>query len=307
MIIKSEVNDKGIHILYVKKEYDDDKMEKRLNTFVKQYHIKNIIHENTDVYTEEGKLLLRFRKNILPKKNIDDFYDNIIGFAKNTTSNRGSTSGSKTKNVGENPKIMTNIFGYFDKWSPSQKLLFRENNFKPMTSVRETRFNMDSPDKYEKTLPLIRDIDRLYKKLTPKNYRAQRSKADMTYFKIQDTSFTTITTNINFQTTIHTDKGDDADGFGNLTVIERGEYSGGETCFPQYGIGVDVRTGDILFMDVHQPHANLKIKKHTKDTIRLSIVCYLRKNIWELTKNKSRDFYEEHCKQLKELRESVAQ
>jgi hypothetical protein len=80
-----------------------------------------------------------------------------------------------------------------------------------------------------------------------------------------------------------------------------GEYTGGETCFPQYGIGVNVRRGDILFMDVHQPHANLPLHKKTKDTIRLSIVCYLRKRVWVNTKNKSRRVYEQHNKTLKKM------
>jgi hypothetical protein len=79
---------------------------------------------------------------------------------------------------------------------------------------------------------LIQDVDKLYAKLTPDHYKLQRKKANQTHFKIPGTSFTTVTTNVNYQTSIHTDKGDDDDGFGNLAVIERGEYSGGETCFP---------------------------------------------------------------------------
>jgi hypothetical protein len=43
---------------------------------------------------------------------------------------------------------------------------------------------------------------------------------------------------------------------------------------------LDVRTGDILYMDVHQPHGNLPLELETKDAKRLSIVCYLRNNIW---------------------------
>jgi hypothetical protein len=130
----------------------------------------------------------------------------------------------------------------------------------------------------------------------------QKRKANQTFFKIANTSFTTVTTNINFQTTMHTDKGDDEEGFGNLTVIEDGKYTGGETCFPQYGIGVDVRTNDILFMDVHQIHGNLHIHFENKDVKRLSIVCYLRKNLWEKTKNKTKKFMIKHNQTLKNLR-----
>ena len=146
---------------------------------------------------------------------------------------------------------------------------------------------------------MIEDIDRLYEKLTPQHYSNQYKKARQTPFKIANTAFTTITTNVNFQTTVHKDKGDDSDGFGNLVVIEKGSYSGGETCFPQYGIGVDVRTNDILFMNVHEWHANLPIKLATKDSVRLSVVCYLRYNIWLRSKGKTKKFMEKHNRTMK--------
>jgi hypothetical protein len=41
-------------------------------------------------------------------------------------------------------------------------------------------------------------------------------QANETHFRIGKTAFTTITTNVNFQTTVHTDKGDDAEGFAVL-------------------------------------------------------------------------------------------
>lgn len=301
MIIKKEKKG-GITVYHVDKDYDDDKMEKKLNTFVKPEDIKTIINDDTDVYTADGKLLLKFRKNALSNENhVDDFYDNIIKFAKNVSSNRGNATGSKKRHVGTNPKVMSNIFGYFDRWSPSQKMIFKKAGQTPKISVRECRFNMDYPEEYKKTIPLIQDIDDQYRKLTPEQYALQRKKANQTSFKIPGTSFTTITTNVNYQTSIHTDRGDDRDGFGNLAVIDRGDYTGGETCFPQYGIGVNVRKGDILFMDVHQPHANLPIHKKSEDTIRLSIVCYLREQVWAKTKDLTRKNYVAHNKTIRKL------
>ena len=301
MIDKKEVI-KGITVYTVSPDYDKDKLEKKLNKFLKREDIKTIIDHDADVYTTDGKLLLRFRKKALTNKNVDEFYDNIIEFAKNVSSNRGNATGSKKKDLKYNPKVMSNIFGFFDRWSPIHKVIFKKLGKTPDVTVRECRFNQDYPENYKKTIPLIKEIDEQYSNLTPEQYKLQRKKANETHFKIPGTSFTTVTTNVNFQTTIHTDKGDDEEGFGNLAVIERGKYTGGETCFPQYGIGVDVRTGDILFMDVHQPHANLPIKKETDDSIRLSIVCYLRKNVWLRTKNKTRRFYERHNKTIKNMR-----
>jgi hypothetical protein len=302
-IIKTESKN-GVKIYTVEKEFDDSTMNTKMNHFLKREHIHTILDHDADVYTAEGKLLLIFRKNSLPKNHIEAFYDNIIKFAQNVSSNRGSASGSKKKNITDNPGVMSNIFGYFDRWSPSQKANFKKMGKKPKVDVRECRFNMDYPDLYQKTIPLIKDIDTLYAKYTPEYYKKQRKKANQTFFKIPNTAFTTITTNVNYQTSVHTDKGDDEEGFGNLAVIEKGEYKGAETCFPQYGIGVDVRTGDMLFMDVHQPHGNLKFEPKDKEAKRLSIVCYLRKNVWLKTMNKSKSFFDSHIKYTRTFRKT---
>lgn len=284
----------------VEKDYDDNKLDKVLNHKLTSSQITTIINHDADVYTKEGKLLLRFRKDKLKKENTEAFYNNVIKFAENTTNNRGSASGSKKKNIYNNPKIKTNIIGYFDKLSPQHKFIFKKKGIPlPKITVRETRFLYDYPDKYKNLLPLIKEIDKYYAEYIPEHYKKQRRKANQTPFKINGTAFTTITTNVNFQTNVHSDKGDDIEGFGNLAVIEKGKYKGGETCFPQYGIGIDVRTGDILYMDVHQPHGNLPILLESKDAKRLSIVCYLRKNIWDQTKGKTQKFREQHNKTLK--------
>jgi hypothetical protein len=279
MIVKK--TKKGtISVYIVDKEFDDNKLKDVLNKHVKPNQIHDIIDEDADVYTADHNLLLRFRKNKLNKKNYDNFYENVIDFAITPTSNRGSASEQK------------NIIGFFDTRQKFIKTL--------KTTVRECRFNMDNPEKYKKLLPLVKQIDQLYKKYLALHHKLQKKKADQTPFKIEGTSFTTITTNVNFQTTVHTDN----EGFGNLAVIEHGKYKGGETCFPQYGIGVDVRSGDILFMDVHEPHGNLPVILETPDAKRLSIVCYLRKNIWEKTKGKTKKFMIAHNNIIKNARKT---
>ena len=68
----------NINVYIVKKDYNDDKLTNVIGKKLKKNQIKTIITEDTDVYTEEGKLLLIFRKDKLNKKNVDEFYDNII-------------------------------------------------------------------------------------------------------------------------------------------------------------------------------------------------------------------------------------
>lgn len=299
-ILKTESKN-GIKIYTVEKDIEDHVLEKRAGKKLKRDQIKTIIDHDADVFTTDGRLLLRFRKGVLNKSHADAFYENIIDFANKETSNRGIASGSKKRSAGSNPKIKSNIFGYFDGWSPRQKMIFTQKGHKIPIAIRECTFNRDNPEKYQKTIPLIEDIDAQYKKLAPEYYEKQLKKANQTHFRISKTSFTTVTTNVNWQSTLHTDKGDDPEGFGNLAVLERGKYEGGETCFLQYGIGVDVRMGDVLFMDVHQYHANLPILLKEKDATRLSIVCYLRIRVWKNSANKSRKFFEKHNKTMKNI------
>lgn len=304
MTIRKETTKGGITKYTVGKQIKDIDMSKLLNTYVSSNQITKIVKEPCDVYTEEGKLLLKFRKNVLSKSNMDAFYNNIITFAHVKTSNRGLTSGAKKgeTSVSTNPYILSNIFGYMNSFSSSQNALFRRKGYKPPLQVRECRYNMEHPLKYAKTIPFLESISKIFKRLIPSKFKKQNDKAEETYFRIGNSAFTTVTTNINFRTTIHTDKGDDAEGFGNVVVFEReGSYTGGETCFPQYGLGVDVREGDILLMDVHEPHGNLPIKLKTSGSERLSVVCYLRTGVWEMTKGKSRGFHKEYTEKMKKV------
>ena len=288
---------------FLEKLITDENMEKLGNTFVSPSQVKFIIDSDADVFTKDGKLLLRFRKNKLPPTDIEAFRVNVHQFARQTTSNRGSASGSATKNIWENPKIMSNIMGYMDTLSPQQKYRAKLKGIIIPLSVRPCRFNLYYPDKWKEMIPLIQAIDSFYATLVPDKYRLQKKKANETHFRIGKTAFTSITTNLNFQTSIHCDKGDDEEGFGNLCVIENGGYTGAETCLPQYGVGVNVRNGDILFMDVHQWHGNLPMIKQNPDINRLSIVCYLRKNVWLKTKGLSKRKMNEHISLINSIRQ----
>ena len=116
----------------------------------------------------------------------------------------------------------------------------------------------------------------------PENHKKQLERAESTDFYINGTSFSTFTVNKNFRTGVHKDAGDFKDGFGNLTVLENGNFKGAYTVFPQYGIGVNVREGDFLAMDVHEWHANTELYLENSESERISFVCYLRNSIGNL-------------------------
>jgi hypothetical protein len=278
-----------------------------------------IFTSSVDIYiiNDDGtkRLLAKFRKNIIPAETVQIGWDNFHKLAKQSLM-RGAAAGPidisgayfKEKNL-----ISTNLFstGYINKDGTNSTMRINNpvassvvgymdsgklNNQQPcrLTSLSNKHIN-----NYNRGLPFIEAVDTVYKLLIPDKYKLQKAQADAKpNYRISDTAFSTVTINKNFRTGCHRDAGDFKEGFGNLTVIERGEYSGGFTIFPQYGIGFDVRSSDVLLMDVHELHCNselfetpqqaennsklpkiFKNSKLTGDTpnfTRLSFVCYLR-------------------------------
>lgn len=288
MIIKEEKLSNGVMQYTVKKDMSDEKAELLLAKKLKKFKV--VLNHDADVYTDEGEMLLRFRKNVLPQKHVQDAYDNMISFARHKTATRGiAAGGDGPKDVGLNEKIMSNVMGYFDNLSIQDKVIFKTLKVKPQYNVRITHFTRNYPEKWQKIIPLVEDIDRMYKKLAPKHYRFQKSKADETSFKIGGSCFSTITTNLNLQTACHRDSGNLKGTMGNLVVIQKGDYEGGYTGFPQYGVGVDVRSGDFLLMDVHKIHGNTPLKMKTPEAERLSIVSYLREGVHKNTRGSTQE------------------
>ena len=193
-----------------------------------------------------------------------------------------------------NNQVASNPIGFYEESKNFCKL-----------PCRLTHFTRTNYDKYKDGLPFIQKIDQMFHKLIPEAYEKQLTQANKKpHLKIPETAFSTITINRNFRTALHRDAGDYKDGFGNLTVIERGKYHGGYTVFPQFGVAVDVRNGDFLAMDVHQWHSNTPIYETEEDKkyneslenafkdnpevgtvgiynkyTRLTFVCYLREKI----------------------------
>lgn len=301
-VVSKKTNARGTTIYIVKTDMTPESANKLGGTYVDASKMTCIISHNADVYDEHGALILRFRKRALPLKHIKAAYDAIIDFARYTTSTRGVASGSVNRKVDTNKDIASNIMGYFDWWTIRHRHMFKTVGLKqPPFAARVTRFTHHYADKWTRVVPLIKDVDRMYKRLVPKCYAVQKQKASETAYTIEGTAFSTITTNLNVVTAIHKDRGNIPQSFGNLIVIENGLYKGGYTCYPEYGIGVDVRTGDFLAMDVHRWHGNTNIVKETDDAERLSIVCYLRQSIWEKTKGSTQKEIELNMRTMEEI------
>jgi hypothetical protein len=285
----------GTEIILIPPKFEDSELPNYMGTFLQPSMIDIIIDHDADVYSTDGTLLAKFRKSSINPDYQDLFYNAIIKHANKPTSCRGTATASAksvingirvsdAERLRNNVRVKSTIFGYFDKFSPKHKYKMTQQGKRLSPEVRICAWNEQNPDDYLKTLPFLNEIDRQYQRLVPDAYTKQKEKADELVMRVDKTAFTTVTTNVNFQTALHYDKGDDPDGFGNLAVIQRGNYKGGETCFVQYGVGFNVRSGDVLFMNTHRLHGNLPLYLE-EGAVRLSVVCYLRLNLWKRTRN----------------------
>lgn len=303
---KNKASNGKIKELILQKIINDEEIEKKEGHYLSNKYFPIILKEDYNVFNlVNGKktLIAKFRKNVISKNLTENAIQNLKDASKKKHYNRGSAAGLinmkkipnyvKKKNIiiknnysiegynsnksgtfvnqGLSNESRSNIIGFFDK---------RDRNTSTSNlPCRLTAFNHKHIDKFKNVEPFLEKIDELFKKLVPKAHKRQYNRAQETKFVISNTSFSTVTINNNWRTALHKDSGDFYEGFGNLVVCEEGEYEGGYTGFPQYGVAFDVRNGDFLAMDVHQWHCNTPIKPKTKDYTRMSVVCYLRNNM----------------------------
>ena len=84
----------------------DDEVDKLKGHFINESHIKyNIVDTDTDCYNEEGKLLFKFRKNVLSQELCDLAWKNYKDLAK-ASRGRGNSAGQIDPNI-------VNIFNYW--------------------------------------------------------------------------------------------------------------------------------------------------------------------------------------------------
>ena len=290
-------DDNNEHI-YLKQKYIDDITIQQLSgTYFtleddwilinKEFSLKNKII----IYKPNNDILAILYKNAIPLELCNIAVEKYNKTSKFISTNRGNAAGSQHRNIKESSirryekGIASNstIIGYIDS----------SNHKRP---CRLTSFSKNYYKNYIDGLIFIKSIDKCFQKCLPDIHKLQYEtlKNNASDFQIDNTAFSTVTINYNFQTALHKDSGDFKDGFGNLVVCER-DVEGGEILFPQYKVGIKVETGDFLAMDVHEWHCNNKINYINEIGYRLSFVCYYRekmklcniinKNIMNITGN----------------------
>ena len=301
-----------------------------------------IYDEDVDVYglahpddvaagKPKRKLLLKFRKAVFTPEQVQVGWDAFRLLAI-PSRNRGAAAGPiDLKGVYWSRRKPVDVTGWSTRYMQNGKpSKMRVNNVVASGVIgnyektpflgqpcRLTGYTRRGLKQYLHGIPFLQAIDQEFKELVPEAHTKQKNAvAKKPMYRIADTAFSTLTINMNFRTALHKDAGDFKEGFGNLTVIEWGHYHGGETLFPRFGVGINLRTRDFVAMDVHEWHCNSSITETADDKAfnksipdirtrdaktgvvgsqemyqRISFVCYFREKLNECKESDTRDYY----------------
>jgi hypothetical protein len=243
----------------------------------KQYDLQpdfTVFHESVKVIdVDTGKTLAVFLKQIIKDERILEAGRSLTTF-KGVSSRRVDASGERNilmPKTGDTNKIL-----YVGKRSPSVMLGYQaSDNYHPCRLTSLTRKHKRVFD--EHTVHLVQHISELFQRFCPTEYEKQKAFVDECneHMILLNTVYTSLTVNMTWRTNLHVDKGDFRSGLGNLCCFKYGEYSGGEIMLPNYKIAFDLQEGDVLFMDVHEPHCNNAIVGEG----RVSLICYVKEQI----------------------------
>lgn len=243
--------------LRLRTKIPDDELAEKVGKILTDADYNLLITGDAYVRGPDGAPLAIFRKAAVPPELIAQAYPMLHGMRNATTSNRGVASGTKRVSGGTGKRsysreVPSAIVGAFDPSGPQQ-------------FCRLTTFTGSETEKMETLHPLLRFVGDRMREEVEDRWRAQMGFVKRTEpdWVIPGTPFTTVTVNNTWPTAVHTDKGDLDEGFSNLTVIRRGDYSGGVFVFPRYRVGFDMGEGDLILMNAHEHHGNTQIVCNT--------------------------------------------
>jgi hypothetical protein len=198
----------------------------------------------------EGRLLVSFRKGVFPLEACLQARELLRG-AATITDARGTAAGKLDPNLfrakGESYVLKSPFYAVALVRNKEGELV--ESRTRAANAVasgvvgsfdasgripycRQTKWTRDNLPEWEKLTPFIQLVDEQFRKLVPHRWANQHRFVQRIKdgWLVPNTVFTTCTVNRNFRTAIHTDRGDLAEGFGNLVAFEgeRG-YEGGVT------------------------------------------------------------------------------
>lgn len=171
-------------------------------------------------------------------------------------------------NTSRGGMVNSGIIGYFDR---SARYPY----------CRQTSFVISEAASWKRFLPYIVRADEGFREFMPDRYAIQKQYAENTAkdWVIEESAFTTVTVNKNFQTATHKDAGDLSFGFGVMSCLRNDKYEGAYLVFPSYRVAVDYSHGSLCLADVHEWHSNTPFERMKYGYERITLVFYYREKM----------------------------
>ena len=151
---------------------------------------------------------------------------------------------------------------------------------------RATSYTEKHFDKFKKSYPYLQHLAKAFAELLPWRYGNQKRASEKIdqRFLVPDTPFSTITVNRNFRTAAHYDPANMDDGFANICVFSNSDkYRGAYLVFPEIGYAVNIRPGDLLFVNnMAGLHGNTELILDDPNAERISIIAFFHEGMLTL-------------------------
>jgi hypothetical protein len=257
----------------VRTQIPEEELQEKIGKILTEDDFNVLLKRATTVRKPDGSLMCVYLPGAIPEDVAAASYDTLHSLKRFQTTNRGLASGTPRVRGFRGSRtytkpIASSIIGAFDAKQP-------------YPYCRLTAWTGAEFDRYRGLWPLFEVIADAFKAHVPERFAAQMRMVERTRpeWVIEGTPFTTVTVNNTYPTGVHKDAGDLREGFGNLAVLRRGEYTGGVFTFPRYRVGVDMQDRDVLICDVHEWHGNTKLELKDPTAERISVVCYYRQDV----------------------------
>jgi phage N-6-adenine-methyltransferase len=201
--------------------------------------------EHVDVYKPNGELLFVLRRGVIPDVAYMQCYEALLRAARRTENRPDAAAGRES--------IRSGTIGY----------LYGELTYATTSDLAG----------YQRITLLLAEMDRLFAKYRKREYAALREAAAQTTKHILPTVFSSAAVNRTEQMGVHQDDGNLPGGYGAMTVVRAGEYTGGLLVFPKYRVAVDLYNGDCLIADNKEAHGNTEMQGE-EGFERVSVVAY---------------------------------
>lgn len=289
----------------------------------KELEIEHVIDDTTTVLKPNGKPLLIYVKDSIPRNICEDAFRVVKQVPiEGAGDNRGLAAGIMVGHDDEKINRSHGSFGQLSGRGTRYHTLKQDGTMSRTTYAasvesavvgyfdryprinycRQTVFTQDNWDLWLELLPYIQKASDVFKEYAPGQWQKQKEFVDKINpdFKIHDSIFTTLTINRSWRTSLHTDQGDFRSGLGVMSVLQGGQYTGAELVFPKYKVAISMKTGGIALADVHELHGNCPIEGVPGEYVRMSCVFYARE---AMIKCKS---LEEELQMAKEFSDNIA-